>query len=121
MLRAQQEAGQTVPTLDNRPSIPKRYAWHYDCFIELSGDRTILSIGMGSPVPRPLTTGQIYTYYQAFELAKFGVDFPYFYDGIREIDLIWLSVATSRSRTAEPPAAKGSKTSAAIPKYQRPK
>lgn len=76
---------------------------------------------MGPPILRPLTTEQIYTYYKAFQLAKFGVDFPYFYDGIREIDLVWLSVATGKSKTAEPPVGKGSKTSAAIPKYKRPK
>lgn len=76
---------------------------------------------MGSAVPRPLSTGQIYTYYKAFQLAKFGIDFPYFYDGIREIDSLWLSVATNKQQTAEPPVGKGSKTSAAIPKYKRPK
>ena len=101
--------------------MPQRYAWHFGCFEELRLDRIILAGGMGPAIPRPLTTGQIYTYYQAFELQKFGVDFPYFYDGIREIDLAWLSVATNKSRTAEPPKGKGSKTSAAIPKYQRPK
>lgn len=81
----------------------------------------MLSVGMGSPVPRLLSTEQIYTYYKAFELSKFGVDFPYFYDGIREIDLAWISVVTNKPRTAEPPVGKGSKTSAAIPKYKRPK
>ncbi len=70
---------------------------------------------------RPLSTGQIYTYYKAFELAKFGIDFPYFYDGIREIDSLWLSVATNKTKKAEPPVGKGSKTSASIPRYNRPK
>lgn len=118
---SQYEAGQAVPALENRPSIPKKYAWHYTCFEELCFDRQFVAGGMGPAIPRPLATGQIHTYYTAFELAKFGVDFADFYDGIREIDLKWLEIATTKPKTADPPAGKGSKTSAAIPKYKRPK
>ena len=80
MLNKMKEQGQDPPALRNRPELLDRLAWYFDCFQEMSSDR---SYAEGTPLR--LTTGQMHSYWKAYELYNFE-DFSRM---IRLIDSIW--------------------------------
>ena len=92
MLERMAEQGQTVPALEDRPTLLPRLRWYFDCFVELDSDRSYAS---GHPLR--LSTGQMHAYWKAYELYNFE-DFS---GKIRQIDDIWSTKRDEKRKREE--------------------
>lgn len=93
LLKAQEDGFPSA--LDRRPNLSVVEGWYYDCFSELSQDRSYSMSG-----PLPLTTGQIETYRRVFEIP----DRDEFHHWMRIIDTAWLAEANAKSEKSSKPS-----------------
>lgn len=82
MLEKMKEQGQDPPALRNRPRLLDRLQWYFECFTDMTGDR---SYTQGYPLR--LSTSQIHAYWQIYGLYAMED----FIDKIKMIDSIWIT------------------------------
>lgn len=82
MLERMKEQGQDPPALKNRPQLLNRLQWYFECFTEMTSDR---SYTQGYPLR--LSTSQIHAYWRIYGLS----DMEDFIDKIKQIDSIWIA------------------------------
>jgi hypothetical protein len=93
--RFEEQTGQPSSTLLSKPRLLARLAWPYECFIDLSVDR---SYTHGQPLR--LSTSQIKSYFDAFEMQE-TEEFEAFYYKIRQIDRVWSEAVSKHSKVQQ--------------------
>lgn len=79
--------------------------WIWGCFHDLSRDRRV-----ADGASMPLTTGEMLTYFTAYELGD-SFEFGEFAEQIIRIDNIWLEQLAAKREAAKPAAPKAKSSS----------
>lgn len=94
LVKMEEEQGITPPALERRPKLDGYQTWLKEEFSKLSRDRRYNESG-----PLPLSTGDIRTYYDAFQMHDF--EFDNFHLWMTTIDDIWLEQVTIKRKKAQ--------------------